>query len=602
MAESAPEPPPKGESFPVADVRSSRAASASSSGQSLITRVWLLTGLCLIVAIVLVVWNQKPSGPGITIRFEQGHGLKPGNTLQHRGIEVGEVTTVQLDAASEGVVVTVELQPQAKSLARHGSEFWIVRPRVSLTRITGLDTVVGARYLSVQPGPENSDPKFDFDGLETPLTLIDSEAVDVSIQFSEGHGLSVGDQVRHRGIVVGEVTTVDLNKDLNGVTVLARLAASATRLARAGTQFWVERPAVNAAEVRGLDTLLGGRYIAVQPGAADGELQTEFEGVTNAPTGELPEGGLEIMLEATTRGGLKRGVPVLYRGLPIGRVFAVGLASDAASVDARAWIEAPYRHLVRTNTQFWMMSGIDVSVGLSGVQVSADSLSSIMLGGISLATPDAPGVPVSTGHRFTCATKAEDEWLEWRPRLALGVDSLPSGGMLPKPVRASLRWQTKVFGFRRDRQRSGWVLPLSDGRLFGPADLLSPVAEALDGKTTLEAAGQSLVVTADNTSVIGPLAVVTSTESFAEPDTRWPRERIKRSDEPIDCLVITSGIEPLSISAARFTASKVGWSVDPAVSLTADHHGACVVSRETGDVVGVVVIQDTAAIVVPSPG
>jgi paraquat-inducible protein B len=492
MAESAPGPPPEGGSFPVADVRSSKAASAKSSGKGLITRVWLLTGLCLVVAIVLVVWNQKPSGPSITIRFEQGHGLKPGNTLQHRGIEVGEVTAVQLDAANDGVVVTVELQPRAKSLARHGSEFWIVRPRVSLTRITGLDTVVGARYLSVQPGPENSDSKFAFDGLETPLTLIDSEAVDVSIQFSEGHGLSVGDQVRHRGIVVGEVTSVDLNKDLNGVTVLARLAASATRLARAGTQFWVERPAVNAAEVRGLDTLVGGRYIAVQPGAADGEPQTEFEGVTNAPAGELPEGGLEIMLEATTRGGLKRGVPVLYRGLPIGRVFAVGLASDAASVDARAWIEAPYRHLVRTNTQFWMTSGIDVSVGLSGVQVSADSLSSIMLGGISLATPDAPGDSVSTGHRFACATKAKDEWLEWRPRLALGADSLPPGGMLPKPLRASLRWQTKLFGFRRDRQRSGWVLPLADGRLLGPADLLSPVAEALDGKTTLEAAGQSL--------------------------------------------------------------------------------------------------------------
>jgi hypothetical protein len=225
-----------------------------------------------------------------------------------------------------------------------------------------------------------------------------------------------------------------------------------------------------------------------------------------------------------------------------------------------------------------------------------------MLGGISLATPDAPGDPVSTGHRFACATKGEDEWLEWRPRLALGADSLPSGGMLPKPLRASLRWQTKVFGFRRDRQRSGWVLPLADGRLLGPADLLSPVVEALDGKTTLEAAGQSLVLTADNTKVIGPLAVVISTESFAEPATRWPGERMKPADQPVDCLIVTSGIEPLSIAAARFTASKTGWTVASAVSLTADHHGACVVSRETGDVVGVVIIRDTVAIVVPSPG
>ncbi len=218
-----------------------------------------------------------------------------------------------------------------------------------------------------------------------------------------------------------------------------------------------------------------------------------------------------------------------------------------------------------------------------------------------MATLDASGELVSSGHRFPCASKVDVEWLDWRPQLALGDDSLPSGGTLPQPLRASLRWQTKVFGFRRDRQQSGWVLPLTDGRLFGPADLLSPVEDAVDGKTTFEAAGQSLVLTADNTSVIGPLAVVTSIESFAKPDARWPRERIKAADQPIDCLVITSGIEPLSIAATRFTASKIGWIVDPAVSLTTDHHGACVVSRESGDVVGVVVIQDTTAIVVPSP-
>lgn len=589
-----------GGSFPIAEVHSSGGTSGNSSGRGLITRLWLLTGLCLVVAIALVVWNQKPAGPRITLRFEQGHGLKPGNALQHRGIEVGEVISVQLDAASSGVAVNVELQPQAKPLAREGSQFWIVRPRVSLMRITGLDTVVGARYLSVQPGPDGAPPQFDFDGLETPLTLIDSQAVDISIQFHDGHGLAVGDQVRHRGIVVGEVTSVDLNADFSGVSVQVRLAATAARLARAGTQFWVERPTVNVAEVRGLDTLVGGRYLAVQPGAANSDAQTEFEGLASAPAGELPEGGLELVLEATTRGGLKRGVPVLYRGLPIGRVFSVGLASDAATVDARAWIESPYRHLVRDNTRFWTMSGIDVSVGLSGVQVSADSLSSIMLGGVSLATPDAPGQPVSTGHRFLCASEAEDEWLVWQPRLALGAGRLPNGAQLPVPVRASVRWEERVFGFRRDRQRSGWILPLADGRLFGPTDLLTPMKDALDGKTTLEAGGRSIAL-ADAARDFGRVAVLTTTEPFADPGTGWSIERLKFASEATDCLIVTSGIEPLSIAAARLTATETGWTIDPAVPLTEDHHGACVVSRESGHVLGLVIIEAGTATVAPVP-
>ena len=238
-------PPNEGpaEKIPMATIRST---AARPSGRSLTTRLWGVTAAALVVSIGLAVWNQKPAGPTITIRFEQGHGLRPGNSLQHRGIDVGEVTAVNLAGDGAGVAVQVELQPQAGSLARDGSQFWIVRPRVSLTRITGLDTVVGARYIGVQPGSPEAGMRLDFDGLETPLSLADAEAVEIDIRFLNGDGLSIGDEVRHRGIVVGEVTSVDLNENFSGVIVRVRLLKSAARLARSGTQFWVERPTVSA--------------------------------------------------------------------------------------------------------------------------------------------------------------------------------------------------------------------------------------------------------------------------------------------------------------------------------------------------------------------
>ena len=37
-------------------------------------------------------------------------------------------------------------------LACEGSRFWIVRPQVSLSRVAGLETVVGARYIGALPG------------------------------------------------------------------------------------------------------------------------------------------------------------------------------------------------------------------------------------------------------------------------------------------------------------------------------------------------------------------------------------------------------------------------------------------------------------------
>jgi paraquat-inducible protein B len=595
--------------IPTAKIRS---ASPRFSLDSLSTRLWGVTAAALVVSIGLAVWNQKPAGPTITIRFEQGYGLRPGNLLQHRGFEVGTVTTVELADDENGVAVQVELLATAKKLARLGSEFWVVRPRVSLTKVTGLDTVVGARYIEVQPGPLDAEAKFEFDGLETPLSLSDSEAIEIEIRFDNGDGLSIGDEVRHRGIVVGEVTSVDLNGELTGVVVRVRLLSSASRLARVGSQFWVERPTVSAVEVRGLDTLVGGRYIAVQPGAADAELVTSFNGLAKAPPGDLPEGGVEVVLESSQRGGLRRGVPVLYRGQRVGHVIAVALASDATTVEARVWIDAAYRELVRDNTQCWMNSGIDVSVGLDGLKLSADTLSSIIVGGVSMATPPQPGAKVSTGHRFQCAVDAEDEWLTWQARIPIGSHQIVDGVPLPKPLRASLRWQEKRFGFRRNKQRSGWILPLSDGRILGPADLLMSEEKAIAGTTKLEAVGETIDISPVRVTGFGGLLILPEKLDSVDPDARFPVQRLGHSEELVDCLIVTSGSESvLSVTASRFRIEKTDpgneeaannaaaerWIIDPAVPLTTDFHGAAVVSRADGKVVGLLLIDETGSYV-----
>ncbi len=594
---------------PVAKVTAER---SRFSVESLSTRMWGVTAAALVVSIGLAVWNQKPSGPAITIHFQQGYGLRPGNLVQHRGIEVGTVTAVDLAADENGVAVQVELLAAAKKLARLGSQFWVVRPRVSLSKVTGLDTVVGARYIEVQPGPLDAQARFEFDGLETPLTLSDPDAVEIEIRFENGDGLAIGDEVRHRGIVVGEVTSADLNSELTGVAVQVRLLNSASRLARVGSQFWVERPTVSAVEVRGLETLVGGRYIAVQPGAANATLATSFDGLAKAPPGELPEGGVEIVLEASQRGGLRRGVPVLYRGQQVGHVIAVALASDATTVEARTWIDAPYRELARDNTRFWMNSGIGVSVGLDGLKLSADTLSSIIVGGVSMATPPQPGTRVSTGHRFQCAANVEDEWLNWQARIPIGSHQIADGAPLPQPLRASLRWQEKRFGFRRDKQRSGWILPLSNGRILGPADLLTSDEKAIEGTTKLEAAGETFEISPANVTVFGGLAILPGKLDSVVTNARFPVQRLGHSDEPVDCLIVTSGSESVvSATASRFRTEKFDssngeaadataverWIVDPSVPLTADFHGASVVSRTDGKVVGLLLADESGSYV-----
>ncbi len=579
---TSPSPP-----FPTAVVVSTRTTRST-------TRLWWVTLFAVIGAIVMVSMSLKSHGPAILIRFAEGHGLKTGDVLRFRGIAIGEVREVVLTPDLGRVAVKVQLEPKAAHVARRGSQFWIERPRVSLSRVSGLETVVGAKFLSVIPGPRDGPAVSEFEGTESPPTLSEPESIEMTIRFGDGHGLQVGDPLRHRGIAVGEVTSVDLNHELSAVTVRVRLVGEAHHLAREGTQFWVERPRVSVAEVRGLDTLVGGRYLAVSPGPDDAKSRTEFEGLDVAPVAEVPVGALEIVLHAPQRWGVDRGVPVTYRGLRVGQVLSVGLSSDGTSLEARAFVESRYRSLVRQNSIFWSASGVDVSVGFSGFQFTADTLASIAQGGVAFATPEEPGSPANTGQRFLYAKSPQEEWLTWQPRITATDAALPDGTQLPVPQHAVARWEERSFGFRRNRERTGWLLLLSNGQLLGPADVLLPTENAL-GPMLLEIAGQELVLTADRVQRFGSLATyrpndLKSQISDFKSDgmTAWQVANIRNdASDPEDCLVVTnSQSPPVPIAASSLQARTGVWEVRSATGLGAAHHGAAIISIKDGRLIG----------------
>ena len=270
------EPTSASPSIPLANIRS-----AANDGK-LSTKLWWLTGICVAIAAVLVAMSLSNQGRPILIHFKDGYGLKPGDTLRFRGIDIGTVRTVGLASDLEGVDVVVLLASGNESVAVAGSQFWIERARLSLSGVSGLDTVLGAKYISVQPGPSEVQPTFEFTGVETPLGFSEGESLNIQIAFPRGEGLVVGDPVLYRGLKVGEVVDVGLRESLDDIVVDVRLTGHARQFAKVGSQFWIERPRLDLTEIRGLETLIGGRYIAVQPSSLDSQEQLQFEGLAEA--------------------------------------------------------------------------------------------------------------------------------------------------------------------------------------------------------------------------------------------------------------------------------------------------------------------------------
>lgn len=251
---------------------------------------------------------------------------------------------------------------------------------------------------------------------------------EISIAFPTADGIEPGAELRHRGVTVGVVRTVELDRELDSVRVTAELAPSASGLAAEGTRFWIVRPEVSLSRVAGLETIFGPRYIGVQPAPEGGARTLAFEGLPSPPRLESPADGdaLTLVLRAPRVGPIVPGAPVLFRDLPVGVVRGVRLAEDAASVEVTASIDPAYATLVRTNSRFWLASGVGVDWGLfRGLSVRADSLDALIEGAVAFATPDRPGERVGAGHAFEVEASPEDKWLEWDPPIPLrrGADA-----------------------------------------------------------------------------------------------------------------------------------------------------------------------------------
>ncbi|TDJ56804.1 MAG: MCE family protein [Planctomycetota bacterium] len=421
--------------------------------------------------------------------------------------------------------------------------------------------------------------------------------VPVTVVLADGHGLKVGDAVRYRGIAVGEVRQVTLDDASSGIRVTIALRSEADRLARTGSRFWVVRPQFGLSRTVGLETLVGPRYLAVLPGR--GASQRHFIGLNEPPIVERRDpGDLEIILTATALGSLRRGAPVMYRQVPVGTILSVGLMSDGGGVEARVHIDRAYAQLIRSDTRFWDVGGLDATVGLTGVNIRVENLEALLAGGVALATPPGGGEAVGTGYRFALSGRPPEGWLQWQPMAVIGSSLLPSGAPLPSPRRATVAW-TQGRLISRQRHRQGWVLQTDQG-LLGPADLLVPDDDADKDSTILEVAGTVVPLDGLPRYSGGGLAILEG--RLIRP--AWPSSRYRRAAEPEECLAIGDPTAPpIPLAAARLTATDGGasWDVDPAISLDESWHGAAVVARIDGNLVGILLVKDDMARVAMLP-
>jgi paraquat-inducible protein B len=196
---------------------------------------WIVPVIAAAVAGWLIYERMRTFGPEITIQFDQGAGLRIGQTpVKYRGVPIGEVTGVELSKDHKHVLVSARLRRSAASVANEGAIFWIVRPQVGFGSITGLNTVLSGPEIEVRPGSGES--QREFVGRESPP--LDESGLRLVLRAERPKSLRAGSPVYYRGIEVGTVQKLELSPNAASADVTVLIQSRYAPLVREGSSFW----------------------------------------------------------------------------------------------------------------------------------------------------------------------------------------------------------------------------------------------------------------------------------------------------------------------------------------------------------------------------
>src|SRR5512136_544206 len=118
-----------------------------------ISVVWIIPVLAAVVAVGIAIQRIVSEGPTITIVFKAAAGIEAGKTfVKYKDVNIGQVTAVQLSPDYSKVEVTAKIAKSAAGLMVEDARFWVVEPRVTLSGISGLGTLLSGNYIGFEAG------------------------------------------------------------------------------------------------------------------------------------------------------------------------------------------------------------------------------------------------------------------------------------------------------------------------------------------------------------------------------------------------------------------------------------------------------------------
>jgi paraquat-inducible protein B len=309
-----------------------------------ISVVWVIPILAAAVAIGIAVQRIMSEGPTVTIVFPVAQGIEAGKTvIKYKDVNIGTVTAVKLTPNYAKVEVTAKIAKSAAGLMVEDAKFWVVEPRITLSGVSGLGTLLSGNYIGFEAGKSTKEQR-DFVGLSEPPIITSGRGRAFTLRSVKLGSLGVGAPVYYRSLEAGQVLAYELAKDGASIDIKIFVNEPYDKYVTTSTRFW------NAS---GIDVSFGASGVDIRTESLVAIIAggVAFDTPTFAQTRQVAAANTMFTLHRDRETALKEpdsverryvlyfneslrglnaGAPVTLLGLTAGEVVDVGLDVDPA--------------------------------------------------------------------------------------------------------------------------------------------------------------------------------------------------------------------------------------------------------------------------------
>ena len=327
--------------------------------------IWILPLIILAILGWIAYESYMKKGTNISVIFKSAEGLKENVTpLEYKGLQLGKVTKISMHEDLKSVKVNILVDNEvAKYVASEGSSFWIKKPTVSLTKISGLNTLISGYKIELSPTfktqeeYDKGNSKYFFNGLDTqPNDEFDDEGYYISLIANDKDNVEVGTPIFYNKFQIGEIIAKEFI--FEKVYFTAYIYDKFNYLVNKSSQFVINEALKVSYGASGLNIEVGSLYSALVGGVTIITPNKEAEKISKDEAYILYGKKDDLKTKEFFNinfidvNGIEESTPIMFKGIEIGKITEVKLNKDI--LNTKAFIYQEYKYLLTDKTKFFV--------------------------------------------------------------------------------------------------------------------------------------------------------------------------------------------------------------------------------------------------------